>query len=181
MWGRVSGDCAECGGSLLWGGVRWVEHTQDEHDGTRRRLLGAVARLLRREAAARRRGAHAGVQDCVALRWRCGALRGPGNEWWTDVPSELLGDWERDPVFRHDNLRALRITLAEHVERMHGMTVNPATFTFRMYDGRPDYEGNMRRFEQDLLAGTVGGSLSTPVPLPPADPREPQGTTPDGK
>ena len=51
----------------------------------------------------------------------------------------------------------------------------------KVYDGRPDYEGNMRRFEQDLLDGTVGGSLSTPVPLPPADPREPQGTTPDGK
>lgn len=155
---HTDGDCSECGMNLVWGGMRWVPHTQGWHDATRRWLLRTVGRLLDREARARLRGATAGAQDCVALRWRCGALRGPGNEWWTDVPAELLGDWERDPLFRYDSLRALRITLAEHVERMHGMTVNPATFAFRMYDGR-----------------------STPVPLPPADPREPQCLAPDGK
>lgn len=132
----VPGDCLVCGGGLLWGGMGWTAHTHEYHERRRAALYGALARLMDREADARVRGAQAGVYGHVALRWRSGALRGPGNQWWTDVPAELMQAWDRDEELRAGGLRALRVTLADYVEATCGVRVNPATFGHRVYDGR---------------------------------------------
>lgn len=126
----MSGDCPECGQPVVW---RWLEHTQEAHERTRARLYEAIGRLLDREATARLRGAQADVQGCVAIRWRCGALRGPGNEWWTDVPDELMQEAERNHPFWTDSLAGIRSTLADYVHNVYGMEVNPATFRHRIY------------------------------------------------
>lgn len=130
----MTGDCPVCGGSLLRGGMSGQPHTQEYHEGVRRRLLRAVTTLMRREARARLRGAQAAVRGGVSLRWRSGALRGPGNEFWTDVPAELVADWEKDPASRSDSMWALRASLADHVARVYRTEVNPATFTCRVYE-----------------------------------------------
>lgn len=57
-----TGECGECGVSLMWGGMRWLPHTQEYHDGVRRRLMIAALFGLYRHVARE-------IGHCVTIRF----------------------------------------------------------------------------------------------------------------
>lgn len=130
-WGGVHGDCHECGGKLMWTGQGWSAHSLGHHAAERRLLLRAVATLLTRQHSEREMVSEAARTGCVAVKWRCGALRGSGNEWWTLLSIEF---WEDQGPFRDAMMGTFRATLAEHVRLEHGIDVNPATFFHKAYE-----------------------------------------------
>jgi hypothetical protein len=131
--------CPECGLPLVWAGMHFSPHTQRYHEATRRRLLGAVAGILDREAKERAWALEAAVQGLVGIRWRSGVYPALGCA-YTQVPREL---WEMlGEEGRAYFLREFRAGLAWQVKKKYGLDVNPATFFHKMYDGGKQVPGS---------------------------------------
>ncbi len=131
--GGIDGDCPECGDKLTWTGWGWSVHPPGYHQAIRRRLYRAIRRLAAREYFEREKAAQAASCGSVALKWKCGALRGDANEWWVFVAQEM---WDDGGLFRDAVLAHFRADLAELVRTVHGIEVNPATFFHKVYDER---------------------------------------------
>ena len=81
----MSGECQECGGGLLWGGMSWVEHTEGRHQMQRAVLMRAVGWVLRRELALREDARDVAIRyGCVLAVWKIGGET-PGN-FRTEIP-----------------------------------------------------------------------------------------------
>lgn len=149
-YGGVHGDCPYCGEKLMWTGWGWSVHSVGYHAGVQRRLVRAVRRLVDLEADLKLWRAETAADGCVGIRWRCGVYPGWQSELRTSVPYEAWDSADHGML-----LRIMREGNTWALKARYGADVNPATWFHKVYDGR-----------------------STPVPLPPADPREPQGTAP---
>lgn len=126
-------DCDECGQPLLWGGMSWVEHTDRAHAAYRNILLTVLARRIQRYSGLRLWDIV--NHDAVVIRWRNGVYRHQFDDFYVTVrPRET---WEEmGPQGRAELLREWRIRLADMTEEKYGVTVNPATWLHRIYNGR---------------------------------------------
>lgn len=135
-YGGVDGDCPQCGEKLMWTGWGWSVHSVGYHLGVQRRLLRAVAGLVRHEADVRAWEAQNAAEGLVGIRWRCGVYPG----WQSEERWELPQEWWDAQVFEEGGqefiLRAIREHLAELWEAAYGVKVNPATWFHRVYDPR---------------------------------------------
>lgn len=131
--------CPECDGPLMWAGMRYEVHSPEYHAGTRRRLYGAVARLLDQEVRDQFIAAQAGAQGLVGIRMKSGVYR--GLTMWSNITQDFwdeLGESEglgmgadREWLLRH-----LRGRASECAQWKYGVEVNPATWTHKIYDAR---------------------------------------------
>lgn len=126
------GDCAECGGKLLWGGVAWVPHTRGWHAARRRLLLRAVHRRLSEELAFGHDALRlAFARDCVLILWRA-VLPGTVAYYRTEMPGEI---WDAD-VDREQLLAVLGRGVRDGIERVHYIRPHPMMVKYRVFDGR---------------------------------------------
>lgn len=133
--GTTSGDCPECGEPLFWMGMSWAQHTQERHDGARRRLLRTVRLQMGYEKGLRLWRAENAAQDLVGIRWRNGVYPG----WQTESRSAVPGDvW--DVMDQAYLLRMMREGLTALFEDRYGVKINQATWFHKIYDDRPQGE-----------------------------------------
>lgn len=126
--------CAECGQLAGWTSPGSSSHTDEHHEGVRRRLYRALRVLLDRETDVKLWRAHNAAQGLVGIRWRNGVYPG----WQSEERWELPYEWW-DGLYDGDQtmiLRVMREHLSERFERDHGVRVNQATWFHRIYDGR---------------------------------------------
>lgn len=135
----MSGDCPECDDPMLWAGMSWEPHTQARHDGARRRLYGAIARLLDQEVRNRFLVAQAASQGLVGIRMNSGVYRGLvmwhtiSGEFWDELGrAEGMGMGADRAWF----LRHLRGLSTDGARWKYGVDVNPATWSHKIYDDR---------------------------------------------
>lgn len=134
-------NCPECGQPQVWGGMSWTPHTQEAHGGARRRLLGAVARLLDQEVRNSLLVTQAGTQGLVGIRADSGVYR--GLTMWHTVSREFWDELGEGDAFmgmtREWLLRHLRGSASDGARWKYGVEVNPATWRQRVYDATPDH------------------------------------------
>lgn len=136
-YGGVDGDCPYCGEKLMWTGWGWSVHSVGYHLGVQRRLLRAVAALVKHEADVRAWEAQNAAQGLVGIRWRCGVYPGWQSEQRSVVPQFIWDLWMRaGPDWRAEYLRDIRTLLAAQFWLEHGVEVNQATWFHRVYDPR---------------------------------------------
>lgn len=126
------GECPECGGKLLWGGMAWVPHTEGYHAARRRILLRIIRRGLWEELVFRRDAVElAFVRDCVLVLWRV-ILPGSVVYYRTEMPEEI---WDAD-VDREQLLATLGRSVRDSIERVHYIRPHPMMVKYRVFDGR---------------------------------------------
>lgn len=130
-------DCETCGRRLFSDAVHTQVHTDEYHQGVRRALYGAVARLLDQEVRDRLIVAQATTRDLVGIRLKSGVYRGLTmwhtitREFWNEL-GEAKGigmGADREWLLRH-----LRGRASECAKWKYGVDVNPATWTHKIYD-----------------------------------------------
>lgn len=131
----MSGDCPECDEPMDWAGMSREPHTQARHDGARRRLYGAIARLLDQEVRNGFLVAQAASQDLVGIRMNSGVYRGLvmwntiSRDFWDELGEP--GGLDREWLLRH-----LRGQASDCAKWKYGVDVNPATWSHKIYDER---------------------------------------------
>lgn len=135
-YGGVHGDCPYCGEKLLWTGWGWSVHSEVYHQGVRRRLLRAVARLVSHEMNVRVWAAQNADDGLVGIRWRCGVYPGWQSEERWELPFEWWDAQREEEGGQEFILAAIREHLAYLFENQHGVRTNPATWFHKVYDGR---------------------------------------------
>lgn len=123
----------------MWTGWGWSAHSHVYHDAARRRLLGAIRRLLDQETRNRVLIAQAGAQGLVGIRMQSGVYR--GLSMWHTVTREFWDELDGPDAFMNMNrdwlLRHLRWKATDHARWKYGVEVNPATWFHKIYDERP--------------------------------------------
>lgn len=128
----MSGDCIECGGKLLWGGMSWVEHTDGHHQVRRKILLRILARQLREEASFRRGAADAARWGHVLVWWRI-VLPTDVGYYRCEIPGDV---W--DTVDRTWLLDTLGRSVRDGVETFRGIRPHPMRVKYRVFDERKE-------------------------------------------
>lgn len=124
--------CPECDGPLMWAGMRYEEHSQEYHQGVRRRLYGAVSRLLAQETRNRLLEAQAASQGRVGVRSHSGVYRGLGS--WSEIPREVWDAMDHEKL-----LKMLRSSDSAWARMRYGVVVNPATWIQKVYDSEQSH------------------------------------------
>lgn len=127
----MSGDCPECGGALVWGGMGWTPHTDLGHRILRRALLKSAVKQLTRLHDLKEWELHLVAGRFVGIRWRNGVYPGWESETRSQIPYEAWDALDRDYL-----LRMMREGLSGLFEDWHGIVVNQATWFHKIYDPR---------------------------------------------
>lgn len=127
----MSGDCPECGQSLVWRGQSWSAHSDTYHARTRRRLLWAVARLLVQQAELDEWLEELDASELVGFRWRNGVYPGWQLEDRWGIPREWWADLDEQEKLH--TLKVMRQHLTELLMEKHGIEVNQATWFHKIY------------------------------------------------
>jgi hypothetical protein len=131
-------ECPECGQPLAWAGTGWAAHTDRYHEGVRRRLYGAVRRLVDQVVRDQALVAQAGARGLVGIRAVSGVYR--GLVMWHDITEEFWDELgEADAFMTMDRewlLRHLRESASDAARWKYGVDVNPATWRQTVYDAR---------------------------------------------
>jgi hypothetical protein len=130
--GPFEGDCAECGGRLLWVGSGWVDHSPEWHKARRRILLNIVRRRLREELVYRSMAQDAARNHgSVLVMWR---IVMPTDVFY--ATTETSGDvWDLLPV-REELLAAIGRKMRDDAEAQFGIRPHPMRVKYRAFDER---------------------------------------------
>lgn len=133
----MSGDCPECGGQLIWGGMSWHPHSDHHHTLRRKLLLKGVARRLREEVAFRQKAQEAGQLGMVRVQWRITCLLGERKDMWGGLIGGRMWDRLSEDDRQHIIARLGR-DLRDEIEQTHGIRPHHMHVKYRIYDGRMD-------------------------------------------
>jgi hypothetical protein len=133
---EVSGDCRECGGALLWGGMSWVEHAEEWHQARRRVLMRRVGRVLAEELVMRRMAQDAAVgYGCVLVVWQVGGGGEGGGRFWSQIPFAV---WDAPSAGGVDGTALAQIGrgLRDAGQERYGVRPHWAQTRVRVFDER---------------------------------------------
>jgi hypothetical protein len=124
--------CEECGSSLIWGGMAWVEHTEEQHRVRRKVLMRVIRSLLLQEVSFRQHALDAHLWGGVLVVWR---IVMPTEVKWfrTGIPYEV---WDAETLEQDWLLADMGRDLRDSIQDFTGIRVHPMRTKFRVFDGR---------------------------------------------